>query len=407
MKRAILLFGVMALVFALLGGGHAAFNTEAKEETQSFNPHLPNYDIRTDNSDETTDVLMRFRQAANKTAVTVASLRDDFVAGEESLRQKVPSLKVEYNDDLRIPEIIGTDILNGTDTLSGRWDLGRSEILRNFIKENGSLVGISEAQADRLEPEADYTDSERGSSFVNFKQTINGVPVFRGQIKAVFAKQGELVRVINNLAPGLSDESISADFRISEDAVRAAFRHAGREIEAEDTLLNAAESTDLKAKFGSGDWATKAEKIYFPTEPGVAVPSWRVIIWEPVNVYMVIVDAETGTLLWRKNATEEQTQTATYNVYTNPDAMINAADSPAPSSPGPSNPNFGTQAFNKTRANVTRVGNEEPYTFNNNGWINDGGNSTDGNAVEAGLDRDSTNGVDAPQFGSPFRVFTS
>ena len=75
--------------------------------------------------------------------------------------------------------------------------------------------------------------------------------------------------------------------------------------------------------------------MYFPTEPGVAVPAWRVLIWQPVNAYYVIVDAETGTMLWRKNITEDQTQSATYSVYANPNAMINVADNPFPLTPGP------------------------------------------------------------------------
>jgi len=43
---------------------------------------------------------------------------------------------------------------------------------------------------------------------------------------------------------------------------------------------------------------------------------------------------------------------------------------------------------------ITRIGNEAPYTFNQLGWIADGGTVTDGNAVQAGLDRDGNDGVD-------------
>ena len=39
----------------------------------------------------------------------------------------------------------------------------------------------------------------------------------------------------------------------------------------EDLTRNDAVSTDLKVVFGEGDSATTAEKMYFPTEPGVAV----------------------------------------------------------------------------------------------------------------------------------------
>ena len=133
----------------------------------------------------------------------------------------------------------------------------------------------------------------------------------------------------------------------------------------------------------------------------------HVLIWEPVNAYYVIVDANTGTMLWRKNITEDQTQSATYNVYNNVNAFMRAADSPAALSPGPLDPTLGTQAPLGTRTNVTLIGNEEPLSFNNNGWITDGGNTTDGNANEAGIDRDGTNGVDAPQVGAPNRTFTS
>jgi hypothetical protein len=52
----------------------------------------------------------------------------------------------------------------------------------------------------------------------------------------------------------------------------------------------------------------------------------------------------------------------------------------------------------KRNNNVTLIGNESPNTFNNFGWITDGTNgvngTTDGNAVEAGLDIDGINGVD-------------
>jgi hypothetical protein len=407
MKRTIFLLGVLVLVLAFLGGSRTTLKTNAQVEARDSDPGLPNYDLRTDKSNEAADVLLGFRQTSNKDAVAVAAVRDRFVAGEDSLRERVPSLKVEYNDDLRIPEVISPDVRRGDNFLTGRSAAARPEILRRFMKENSGLLGLGDAQIDQLEITADYKDPEDDLSFVHLEQRINRVPVFRGEVKAVLTGPGEIGRVINNLAPGLDYESLSTDFRNPEEAVQAAFRYAGRKMTAEDFQVNAAESTDLKTKFGNGDWATTAEKIYFPTEPGVAVPTWRVIIWEPVNVYMVIVDAATGRLLWRKNATEGQTQSATYNVYANPLAMINAADSPAPLSPGPVNPGFGTQGSIISRTNVTRIGNEFPYTFNNNGWITDGNNTTDGNAVEAGLDRDSTDGVDATPAGFPFRQFTS
>jgi hypothetical protein len=247
-------------------------------------------------------------------------------------------------------------------------------VLRNFVKENNSLIGVSDAQANELKVTADYTNPDGNLSFAHLEQFINGVPVFRGEVKAGFTRRGEMIRVINNLAAGLEYDNLSTDFGEAAIAVKAAYRHIGVETDAKED-------------------STTAEKIYFPTESGVAVPAWRVLIWQPVNAFYVIVDAYTGTMLWRKNITEDQTQPATYEVYANPNAMVNVADSPFPFTPGPTSPN-GTQGAAISRTSITRIGNEAPYTFNNNGWITDGGDRTDGNALQAGLDRDGTDGVD-------------
>jgi hypothetical protein len=146
--------------------------------------------------------------------------------------------------------------------------------------------------------------------------------------------------------------------------------------------------------------------MYFPTEVGVAVPAWRVLIWQPVNAYYIIVDTETGTMLWRKNITEDQTQSATYEVYDNTNAYTKFAESPAPLTPGPISPALGTQGALLNRTNVTLIGNEGPLSFNNKGWIDDGGNTTEGNNTIAGLDLSAPDGVDAPVAGTN-RVFSS
>ncbi|HEX8368362.1 MAG TPA: M36 family metallopeptidase [Pyrinomonadaceae bacterium] len=368
----------------------------------------PMYDIREDQSKAAGQALVEFRQKLGKDAVAVANDREKFVRAEEALKQRLPHAKVEYNNDIRIPEVITPDVWRSkTDFLTPPSDVKRSDILRGFIKQNNELVGMTNQQIDSLKTFADYTNPDGNLSFVELDQEINGIPVFRGEVKAGFAKNGQMIRVVNNLAPGLDYGSLSTDFRNPLDAVKKAAGYINHQLSTGDVSRNDAESTDLKVVFGTGDSATTAEKMYFPTEPGVAIPAWRVMIYQPVDAYYVIVDAENGTMLWRKNLVADQTQSATYQVYGNPNAFINAGDSPAPLSPGPANPTLGTQGTVIPRTSVTRIGNEAPFTFNNNGWITDGQNITDGNAVEAGLDLIAPDGVDAPVTGAPNRTFTS
>jgi len=393
------------------GGG-----TGLIQRTTSLDADIPKmWDIREDKMG--TDELEMYRQRYGRDASFVADIRDRFVRGEEALKQQLPTAKVEYNLDIRTPEVITPDMYAAKiERLSRPSNEKRSTILREFIRGNQDLIGVNNEQIDGLDVVADYTNPNGNMGFATLQQRIGGVEVFRGEVAAGFTKNGEIIRIINNLAPGLDYNTVSRDFGDAGTAVRMAAEHIKHKLVAGDIVPNAAESTDLKVVFGSGDSATTAEKMYFPTEPGIAVPAWRVLIWQPINAYYVMVDANTGVILWHKNITDDQTQSATYNVYANPTAYINVADHVASLSPygGPtSNPANGTQGPLGTRSNVTLIGNEGANSFNQLGWINDNTNITDGNSNEAGLDRVAPDGVDAPMSGDTAcpgagcRVFSS
>ncbi len=391
------------------------FGTEAASKkglftrTSTSDDGLPKmWDIRENKTIETEDALLKFRQSVGKDSSAVANVRDDFARGEEMFKQRHPSAKVEYNTDIRTPEVMTPDMAKfPVEWLSTPSGTKRSEILREFVRDNQNLIGVNDQQINGLKVAADYTNPDGNISYAHLEQEINGIPVFRGEVKAGFTKNGQIIRVINNLAPGLDYGSLSTTFGDPVQAVRKAAAHINHAIVPADVARNDAASNDLKVTFGEGDWATTAEKMYFPTEPGVAVPAWRILIWEPVRAYYVIVDANTNVVLWHKNISDDQTQSATYQVYGNPNAYNDIADDPAPLTPGPNDPSLGTQGAIISRTTRTLIGNEGTLSFNNNGWITDGGNSTDGNATEAGIDRDGINGVDAPIVGAPNRVFDS
>ena len=405
---------IMLTAFVLLNA--APFRAQNERNAADFDagksksPNWENYDIRLDGAARA--AIENYRTAAGRESSFAGAVNENFVAAENRLRQRVPTLKVEYNDTLRVPEVIGLDvgILESGGRLAARSGkkTPNAETLRQFIYDNNELIGLRAANIGELKTTADYTNPDGVLSYAHLAQSINGVPVFQAEIKAGFNRRGEMFRVINNLAPGLEYDSISGNFGDAGNAVGNAFKYVSREMKAEDYEFNQAESTDLKAVFGAGDEATTAEKMYFPVEAGTARTAWRVLVWEPARAFYVIVDAETGVMLWRKNISSDQTQTATYNVYNNPANLMNAANNPAPIVPGLNTPNSGTQGALISRNNVTLIGNEAPNTFNNLGWMTDGANGanglTDGNNVEAGLDIDGTNGVDAPVSGTN-RVF--
>lgn len=387
---------VIALLAGILSAPAFLFDAKATrggagflERTESHDPAFPNYDIRTDAA--ALSKRTAFREGSGLSASDVADLRDGFVRGEKKLSLAVGNTRVEYSPESGNPEVIGADGGFAFKPLTVSGSGNRVEALRGFIADNSELFGIGRADVASLKTAADYTNPDGVLSFVELTQKVNGIPVFRGEVKAAFTKRNEIVRVINNLAPGIDTSSLSVEFGDPGNAIRKAADHIGSPSLIGDNQVFA--ESDTVYRSGNGDWATTAEKVYFPVEPGVAVPAWRVLFWLPVNAYYVIVDAERGELLWRKNIAEDQTQPATFRVWNNPNGAINVADSPFPFTPGPVAPN-GQQGPALPTQLVTLIGNEPPYQFNSNGWIPDGQNETDGNNVEAGLDRDTIQGVD-------------
>ncbi len=383
---------------ASAGGEQKRETNSSSFKTESVDSDLKNYDIRTDKRAEKIGALDKLRQSSRKNKSVSGYEKDKVSAAADNLKQKVANLKIEYNDDLQIPEVIAPDVKTGRAFLTGASEMKRSENLRSFIKQNKDLFGVGDSEAARLEETADYTNPDGNLSFAHLEQKINDIPVFRGEIKAAFSKRGEIARVINNIAPGLDASNVSTDFGSAADALKFAAGHLKYRLKSGDDVPNEAESTNTKKFFGAGASSPTAEKMYFPIESGAARPAWRVLIWNADttsnNAFYVIVDAETGELLWRKNITQDQSQAATFSVYANPNAMINAARNPFSLSPGIVNPALGTQGAALNRTNITLTGNEAPYSFNNKGWIDDGGTETAGNAVDAGIDRDGTDGID-------------
>ncbi|HQU84652.1 MAG TPA: M36 family metallopeptidase [Pyrinomonadaceae bacterium] len=405
-KKTSLFFAFLFVFSAFIFWNNSPSVISAKQTATSSFPD--NYDIRTDKNAIARKAVDDFVARSSKSDSEIQTERKNMKRAEDKLRQNVSDLKVEYNEDLRIPEVISPEIRLKTQFLTSPSSEKRDEILKDFIRENSGLFGIDEMQLAKLKKTADYTNPNGVLSFVQFEQEIKGIPVFRGEVKAGFTKKNEIIRVINNLAPNVAEESVSNNFGIAENAVRNAAKYLG--FPEENLQRKDSAKDELKITFERGNFEdeTTAEKMYFPIDSGVVRPSWRVLLWTKNAAFYVIVDSESGTVLWHKNITENQTQPATYNVYGNQTSLMKTADSPSPFSPGCLIPTDCRQPSLVPRTDFTLIGNEPPYTFNNNGWIPDGENRTIGNNAEAGIDRMNPNGIDDNgwAFGDPNRVFS-
>lgn len=409
------LFVFLFLVAVVLFWKSAAPVGSAKQSDEIS--QIEDYDIRADQSEAAGKALKNLSVESGANSSLISNSKTNLAAAVEEAKNK-KNWKIEFNDTLRTPEIIAAEGGTNAKLLTAPNNEKRAKNLRSFINENSALFGLDETQISQLETTADYANPNGVLSFAHLAQKINGVPVFGGEVKAGFTKRGEMFRVVNNLAPALDYQSLNADFGDAEQAVSNAAKYINLTTNENDLIKKDSASNDLKVTFERGQFAdeTTAEKFYFPTEFGAARAAWRVLFWTKTDAFYVIIDAQNNTLLWRKNITYHQSLPATFNVYGNTTSMMQTADSPSPFSPGCIDPNNCPQPPIVARQNFTLVGNESPNTFNNIGWIPDDGlpvrtpanpNITDGNNVEAGIDRDGTNGVDpnGHAVGNPFRVF--
>jgi hypothetical protein len=383
--------GLLLACFALALSGIAgvfgvhtsAQRADRSAQQASQTASLRSFDVRTE-KDAAAAVYVARHAASGSFA---GAAREERAAGAARLRA---AFDVVDSPELGVPEVVSAR--PGFRFLSEPTD-DRVGALRAFLSEYADGYGLSQENLASLELVADYQNPAGNMAWVEFEQKINGLSVFRGLVRGGFTAKGELAGVTGQLAAGLDAAALrAAPTLTAEQAVSAAAANVAWNVDP-GTLVQKAIDGAGRVTFDRGSMAedAKAWLLYFPLAPGVARLAWATEIWGNPEAFLILTDAEDGTVLFRKNLTNYQTQTATYVIYND--------DSPAPLSPTTVLPGSGTQAPFVTRTSVTLIGNEPPTTFNSLGWMTDGTNVTDGNNVEAGVDLAAPDGVDAPVTG--------
>lgn len=229
---------------------------------------------------------------------------------QQRLALVVPGLSVQYHPVLAAPEIVG--VKGGRRFLTLPSTESREAILRTFLTENAGLYGLTPEQIGQLRTIADYTNPDGNLSYIKMEQTIHGIPVFRGQLRAAFTSKGELVRTVGELVPYLDYERL-----------------------IEKPGLSSGEALKIVGSIGTRT-STAPILQYFPLRSGVVVLAWSMTLKQSDSEWFVLIDAATGKSLFRKNLINDQSQNATYSFY--------QSDSPSPLSPTNATPDPASRA---------------------------------------------------------------
>ncbi|WP_170113372.1 M36 family metallopeptidase [Ahniella affigens] len=275
----------------------------------------------------------------------------------------------------------------------------RVAALREFLSANALLYSVDPQLIDALEVVADYRNPDGGLAWVRLRQLVNGRVVLGTEITGAFDAEDRLFRVIGSPIAIPSDGSLAREPTAVMPAIRAAAAAVAFPI-GTSPLTKLPDRPGVAAfaqRFGSAGSATEisVEPVVFAIEPKVARLAWQVQLIGATEAWSVLVDVDDQTVLWWQNLLDHQSQPITVTAY--------ADDSPAPMSPGANAPDGSQPQEAISRTTIT----PPLKAFNLLGWIPDGQRITTGNNVDAGIDRDGVNGIDASGRveGTPGRFF--
>ncbi|HYG80740.1 MAG TPA: M36 family metallopeptidase, partial [Pyrinomonadaceae bacterium] len=325
---------------------------------------LPNYDIRLADRGEFIDADLgspaaRQRAAERKSAAVQAraSAVENFRAG---LRPEAArNLRAVVNEAGALKNFF----IDGASLSEPQSDTP-DNIARGFLRSRAALFSLTSAGVSSLKRVKE--DNDRGTTFLEYAQTVGGYKVFEGDVKVVVNNSGEVLNVRQGFL--VTGQKVKLTPTLTEaQGIAKAFEHAGRTVSPSFTRVTARK---YKTEFSSYKNPLKSSYEDVLAELNVvrvgdaARLAWHVYAEVgPSEWYEMLVDAHTGELLLRSNLYVHQAQGTVY---------IEAPDKGA-------------------RQLVSFVGDT---TINTSaGWM---GTSTvtTGNNVEAYLDRNADNAPD-------------
>ena len=361
-KRALAFLFAQAALLALL-----ALPLGAAAPARRTGAPAGNYDARLMGPRALAKVLAASSTVPQKSAPTRAQLAAQVQTMQRALdrlRKTAPGAIARLSQITAAPEMVSGEKGPLSAAAPGRPGI---DAVRDFLRANRDLYGLTREEIDVLHFLGESV-SPSGLRMVRVEQRRNGLPVFQSETRFILDRQGRIWRSLGLLVPsGATVPPVTLT-----------------KISARDALASALKSVGIREdQVASGG---QSDMVYVPVAPGRLVPAWRQITFTEDGDWYMLVDAATGTLLWRKDLREHvSTQQARFNVYVQADG-VTPADSPAPHSPTDIPPGSSMQFPEIARTTVSMLTTQD-ITASPDGWIPDGGTTTTGNNVDACVDR--------------------
>jgi extracellular elastinolytic metalloproteinase len=280
---------------------------QAIPQVQPFS--LTDYDVRADVRAATPS---RMNQLGAAVATTDSQVMQNAI---ESFRGR---FSADTRDNLRVVmHDVGLlkMVVNTAGPLSAPQSGEPNSIARDFLADHSAMFGLNRNQI--LEMKLKNEDIDRSTTFLNYEQMFDGVPVFQGQVQVAVNSAGEVMSVSEGLV--IPNAIMSTIPTLSEgECMQRAFLFAGRQAPA---FFNMVES-----RLAKGDRAVYQNPLDESRDDIIsemrimrvgprAVLAWHYYIdVSSTEWYEMLVDAKTGALLFRNNLYEDVAQGTVFRV---------------------------------------------------------------------------------------------
>jgi Zn-dependent metalloprotease len=261
---------------------------------------LPNFDIRVANTGEFADTDLT-SNIGKESALQSPVSRARAAAVEQFRSTRTGSDGANLHAVINEAGALKNLFIDGAPLSEPQSDTA-DNIARKFLNRHNDLFALSTKDVGSLKLENE--DNDRGTSFLNYTQTVSGLKVFEGQVQLVVNKNGEVLSVregfLVDAAPVVRKGGLT-----EAQGIAKAFEHAGRQVAQSfvetHSRVDAAEKSSFANPIDLNFEEVLSEKNVVRVN-GESRLAWHVYAdVGPDEWYEILLDANTGELLLRQN----------------------------------------------------------------------------------------------------------
>jgi Zn-dependent metalloprotease len=270
---------------------------------------FPNYDVRK-------EVGAASPRRVNQLGVAVGAV-------DSLARQKaIESFSAQFSSDSRRDlQVVMDDsglpkmVFNRKEPLSAPRSGEPDSIAREFLADHATMFGLNKSQI--VEMKLKNEDKDEGATFLNYEQTIDGIPVFQSQVQVAINSSGQVMSINEGLV--IPNDGMNTTPSLSEsEGLARAFLSTGRLTPPSFEVMQNRQERGGRSVYKNPLGENRENLLSGLTIMRVgprAVLAWHSYMDVGSNEwYEVLIDAKTGATLYRYNLYADVAQGTVFRV---------------------------------------------------------------------------------------------